>query len=66
MTDTRIFKISWSSGRIKYGDRNTVARIVPRHKHGLENGWLNVLATNNDATDGWSDVTPEFRARYVG
>ena len=58
--------MSFIRERIRYGDRTTVARLVPRNKYALEKGWLHVFATNADVTDGWTDVTDEFKARYLG
>lgn len=63
-TDTRVFKMVWKAGRVRYGALVTVSRLLPRHRYALRDGWVSVFATNEDATDGWVEVTEEFKARY--
>lgn len=61
-TDARLFKITgtWKV-KTKYGTRTTASNTLSHYKYGLRAGHIKVYATNEDATDGWTDVTEEFK-----
>jgi hypothetical protein len=62
MADTRIFRIieyGYNETHTRYGNRRVLAGITA-----TRNGWrkrvVKVEATNDGATEGWTDVTEEF------
>lgn len=64
MADTRLFKITYSSGKVAYGGRTKAA---PAAAYSLFEGGgyrkgavVRIEATNAEATSGWTDVTAEF------
>lgn len=65
MADTRIFRMTYSSGTIKYGSRlaaGPAASYSEKYgKYSYRLGTLDTIeATDAGATTGWTDVTSEF------
>jgi len=65
--DTRIFRVTKSKyrgERIDYCTRTAVSAMFGTSLYGSKDGRPDILkveATNAEATDGWTDVTEEFR-----
>jgi hypothetical protein len=63
--DTRLFKLTYKSGDVKYGGRAmaslTAAYSKPKVTRWPKGGGIKIIeATNAEATSGWTDVTAEF------
>lgn len=62
MADTRIFRITYGDGCVKYGNRRAVSNVAASTKKSPL--WFQkadvIEATNGEATEGWTDVTDEF------
>jgi hypothetical protein len=58
--DTRVFKILYSEGKVKYGSRLTATGAVSTNLRGYIGRPVQVWATDEAATTGWADVTTEF------
>lgn len=65
MSDTRIFRITGTKVSTKYGNRTTTSNTLSarRNRFAMNQGWVKVWATNEDATEGWTEVTQEFKDR---
>ena len=60
--DPRIFKVTRTNGKVQYCKRNAVSGMFATSMHGTGgNTVARVEATNAEATEGWTDVTLEFR-----
>lgn len=62
--DTRVFRIAYASGTVRYGNRITASGAASwsafsrgAHRKGKV---TRIDATNAGATDGWTDVTAEL------
>jgi hypothetical protein len=65
MADTRLFKITGTPrADPRYGNRVTASGVASAWKGWLYKGWIKIYATNHEATEGWTDVTEEFKARF--
>jgi hypothetical protein len=65
VADTRLFRITYDSGTVKFGLRSVAgpaaARTVKYGGYSWRLGLVNrIEATNYGATAGWSDVSAEF------
>lgn len=55
MKDPRLFRMTYSHGKVKFGGRVSAAGSATAMA-----GLLTIEVTNWDATEGWADVTAEF------
>lgn len=63
MADTRVFRITYGDGSVRYGNRRKASNAAAYAKGESPSWWnkANVFeATNAEATAGWTDVTDEF------
>lgn len=65
MADTRLFKVFYKTGKIRYLARQAVgpaaASSVKYGDYAFSKGRITkILATDAEATAGWTDVTNEF------
>lgn len=65
MADTRLFKLTYSSGTVRYGDRKVVGPAAAYSEksgnYSYRLGTVELIeATDAGATTGWADVTDEF------
>lgn len=60
MPDTRVFKITYTLGKVKYGNRYTVANALSSEHRTAIGRPARIEATDKDARLGWADVTEEF------
>lgn len=64
MADTRLFRIRYSNGQVKYGERRVLGPALSYHFKeggGYRKGHIVAIeATNAQATSGWADVSGEF------
>lgn len=62
--DTRLFRITYDSGTVKYGNRRVAGPAAAYFNAGnaaYRLGYVTKIeATNAEATEGWTDVTTEF------
>jgi hypothetical protein len=65
MADTRLFRLTYGGGTVKYGGRTMAGAAAAATRN--HPGWnyrkgllVKVEATNAAATSGWTDVTAEF------
>lgn len=60
--DTRIFRVTRTNGKVQYCKRNAVSGMFATTLYGKGMHTVSrVEATDEDATEGWTDVTLEFR-----
>lgn len=60
--DARIFKVTRTNGKVQYCRRNAVSGMFATSMHGAGGHTVSrVECTNPEATEGWTDVTSEFR-----
>jgi hypothetical protein len=61
--DTRIFRVTRTTGKVQYSTRTAVGGMFATVYRGYKRGRTvaKVEATNAEATEGWTDVTEEFR-----
>lgn len=60
--DSRIFKVTRTNGKVQYCARNAVSGMFATGQYGSRGRTVSrVEATSAEATEGWTDVTTEFR-----
>lgn len=61
MKDTRLFKVTRTSGKIQYCTFRAVSGMFGISLYAGSHTVAKVESTDADATEGWTDVTLEFR-----
>lgn len=60
MADTRVFRITYTYGKVKFGSRQTASNAVSSTLRSYIGRPVKVEATDKDALTGWADVSDEF------
>lgn len=70
MADTRVFRVTkygYKKNKITFHTRTSISGMFARgfYLDGSRPDIAKVEATNAEATEGWTDVTEEFRGRGI-
>lgn len=57
MADTRVFKVTYEYGNVEFCNFRAVVQKGFKYSKGKV---VKIEATNEEATDGWTEVTGEF------
>jgi hypothetical protein len=60
VSDTRVFKVTYEFGNLEFCNFRAVVQKGYKYSKGRV---TKIEATNAEATEGWADVTDEFRPR---